>query len=232
VQRKIIAGEIMFRLKLKILIAGLAVLVFIFTGATTFGAAGKKHLIVIDPAHGGEDGGVRISDKLAEKDVTLAIALALKKRLAGDGRVEVVLTRDSDITLSPDSRRENISKLKPDMMISIHVNAGFGREAAGFEIYYQGLNDGKLAGKRESSRNVNESIRLAQIIQKNMETLFPRGSRGLRAAKETILAGLNIPALVMETGFATNPEEEKKLISPEFQSAIAGALAKSISSYF
>ena len=80
----------------KVLFLGLLLISVIICGVQDLSAAGKKNLVVIDPAHGGQDSGVNITDKVGEKDITLAIALALQKELARDGNFEIVLTRDSD----------------------------------------------------------------------------------------------------------------------------------------
>lgn len=224
----------------KLFIAGLLLSSIIIGGALELSAAEKKHLVVIDPAHGGQDTGVKITDKIEEKDITLAIALALQKELAKDGNYEIVLTRDSDKTINIEDRQKDISKVKPDVLLSLHINGGFGKVATGFEIYYPGfkdVNDQKKQSNNESkdmknNKYLNDSVRLAQLIQKKLDTLFPRKGRGLREAQTPILEGMNIPAVVVEVGFATNPEERKKLLSANMQSEIANSLAKSINLFF
>ena len=208
-------------------------------GPLDLSAAENKHLIVIDPAHGGQDAGVKITDKIGEKDITLAIALALQKEFSKDKNYEIVLIRDADKTIGLEERRENISKTKPNVFLSLHINAGFGKKSTGFEIYYPGFRDdvdqknkAKSGAKDAKNKYLNDSVRLAQIIQKNLDTLFPRKGRGLREADTPILEGLMIPAVIVEIGFATNPEERKKLLSSNIQSEIAKNLAKSIKSFF
>lgn len=222
-----------------LLISGLLLFFVVVLAVLDLSAAERKHLVVIDPAHGGQDTGVIITDKIGEKDITLAVALALKKEMAKEGNFEIILTRDSDKTDSFEDRRKNISKIKPDVFLSLHVNAGFGKGATGFEIYYPGLKsipdsqkqvkDGR---KNAISKYLNDSVRLAQIIQKNLDTLFPRKGRGLREADTPILEGINAPAAVVEIGFATNPEERKKLLSANTQTEIAKTLLKSIKLFF
>ena len=238
-KRKIKAGGTMFNIKNKLIVSGFIALIFIFSSALVAEAVEKKYLVIIDPAHGGQENGVKINEQLGEKDVTLAIALALQKELTQNKNFEAVLTRDSDKTVSLEDRKKDIIKIKPDIMISIHVNAGFGKSAAGFEIYYPGFKNlekqkkqTKGSTKDVKNKYLNDSVRLAQIIQKNLDTLFRRKGRGLREANQPILDGLSVPSLVVEIGFATNPEEKKKLISPNTQSDIAKALAKSIISFF
>jgi N-acetylmuramoyl-L-alanine amidase len=189
-----------------------------------------KHLVIIDPAHGGTDFGVKISDKEYEKKLTLAISLLIKKELDKSGNIRIQLTRSSD---------EDIS-LKSELIVSIHVNAGFGKNSTGYELYFPGF---KAASAEKSdskeilkdmARNkyLNESVRLAQLIQKNMDSVFPKKSRGLRDAPIAILEGLSIPAVIVEIGFATNPEDRKKIVDGNIQNEIALALSKSIKDYF
>jgi len=198
-------------------------------------AAEKKHLIVIDPAHGGQDIGIKQTANVDEKEITLAIALAIQKELAAENNIEVVLTRSSDISVSIEERKDNILKIRPELFLSLHINAGFGKEANGFELYYPGFKEAqedtkaaKNNPKNKTNKYLSDSVRLANFIQRNLDALFPRKGRGLREADMPIMEGMTIPALVVEIGFATNPEEKKKLLSESTQKEIAKALAKSI----
>src|SRR5450759_4179197 len=125
----------------KSLILSLFALIFVICLSFNLSAAEKKHLVVIDPAHGGQDVGVKLTDKTSEKEITLAIALAMQKELAGENNIEVVLTRNSDTNVTIKERKANISKIKPELFLSLHVNAGFGKEAKGFELYYAGFSE-------------------------------------------------------------------------------------------
>lgn len=198
-----------------------------------------KHIVVIDPAHGGDDTGVLGVDKVAEKDLTLAIALALQKELARESNMEVLLTRDSDKTLSLDERKNNILKTKPALVLSLHINAGFGKTSTGFELYYPGFKNVNIPLKGDKgavigaeNQHLNNTVKLARLVQKNLDGLFPRKGRGLREAGVPLAEGLSVPVLVVELGFATNPDDKKKLASDKTQKEIAIALAKSIKSFF
>lgn len=207
--------------------------------AITIHAQTIKQIVVIDPAHGGEDrGGVGV-DKVIEKDLTLAIALALQNELAKETNLEVVLTRDSDKTLSLDERKRNIIKMKPALVLSLHVNAGFGRHSSGFELYYPGLKTVAVPRKsvkesvnKSENKYLDDTVKLARLVQKNLDGLFPRKGRGLREAGVPLAEGLSVPVLVVELGFVTNPEDKKSLASGKIQTEIAKALAKSIKSFF
>ena len=214
-------------------------LAFLICGVLELSAAPRKHIIVIDPAHGWQDTGIKLTDNVAEKDITLAVALALRKELAKENNLEVVLTRDSDKEVSLEDRKKNIAKIKPDFVLSLHTNAGFGKSASGFELYCPEFNKdikeknaARGSARQEKNKYLNDSVRMARIIQENFNTLFPRKGRGLRRADLPITEDLFVPAVLVEIGFATNPEDKKKLLSLNIQTEIANALAKSIKSFY
>ncbi|MGZ3596230.1 MAG: N-acetylmuramoyl-L-alanine amidase family protein [Syntrophales bacterium] len=224
---------------MKKLLILLMLIIFPLTDAMAQPARGK-HLVTIDPAHGGADTGVKISDKEYEKDITLAVSLLIKKELDKSGNVLAELTRTSDRDVSLSERKQIIKKMQSEIFVSIHVNAGFSKNSTGFEIYFPGFK-GASAEQSDSkeilkdmARNkyLNDSVKLAQLIQKNMDKVFPRKSRGLRDSHVPALEGLSIPAVVVEIGFATNPEDRKKIVDASTQAAIAHALCQSIKDFF
>jgi N-acetylmuramoyl-L-alanine amidase len=239
-KHKFKTGEVMLDIKKILPLLGILVLAFLIFGVLELSAAPRKHIIVIDPAHGGQDTGIKLTDKVDEKDITLAVALALRKELAKENNLEIILTRDSDKEVSLEDRKKNIAKIKPDFVLSLHTNAGFGKSASGFELYCPEFNNdfkkekktAKGDARQEKNKYLNDSVRLARSIQENLNTLFPRKGRGLRRADLPITEDLFVPAVVVEMSFATNPEDKKKLLSPNTQTEIANALAKSIKSFY
>ncbi|MDD4241826.1 MAG: N-acetylmuramoyl-L-alanine amidase [Smithellaceae bacterium] len=226
----------MLRNRLKYTVFCCSVLVLCFWTFTAFSQSAKP-VVLIDPAHGGADAGVTGIDETAEKDITLAIALALQKELANDSSVEVVLTRNSDKVVSLEERRKIISERKPAIVLSLHANAGFGKSASGYEMYYPGFKNiqagGRDAGgKTGAQQHLNDAVKMARLVQKNFSALFPRKDRGLREADVPLAVGLTVPVLTIEMGFATSPEDRKKLSSAKIQTQIAQALAKSVKSFF
>lgn len=227
----------MFR-KSNRLIFFIIILIGCFVSFVPYSYSASKHLIVIDPGHGGADSGVKTGEQITEKDITLAVALAMQKELGRGNDFEVILTRDTDKTVTLEERRSTVSRIKPDVFLSLHINGGFGKNAAGFELYYPGFKDLDQAARKKDakpeSKNkfLSESVRLAKILQKNLDTLFPRKGRGLREAQTPTTEGMNVTAVVVEIGFATNTEDKKKLLSTGGQSEIAKALSQSIKSYF
>jgi len=199
-----------------------------------------RHSVTIDPAHGGGDLGVKISDKEYEKNVTLAVASLMKKELDKSWNIQAQLTRTSDRDVSLSERKQLVRKMRSEVFVGIHVNAGFSRHSTGFEIYFPGFKG--ASSERSDSKEIlkdmarnkylNDSVKLAQLIQKNMGKVFPRKSRGLRDSAVPSLEGLSIPAVVVEIGFATNPEDRKKFLDTSTQEAIARALCQSIRDFF
>lgn len=222
-----------------LLLLGVLMSILILTASGLF-AAEKKRIIMIDPAHGGKEQGIKLTSDVYEKNITLAVALAMKKELSGEKNMEVILTRDSDKTIDSEERRKIVDKIKPDFFISLHVNGGFGKEASGFELYYPAFteemtNDGKAAKDDKAmlrNKCQNDSLKMAKIIQENMNSLFPRKGRGLRKAASPITESLPVPALSIELGFATNQEDSKKLLSLKTQADIAKSLAKAVKTFY
>lgn len=199
----------------------------------------NRYTVLIDPAHGGEETGV-VSDKLREKDLTTNLALLIRQEAQQKANFDVQLTRSEDRTLTVAERRKTALALKPDCLLSLHVNAGFGKKATGYEVYFPGFQQTIVGGNEsaailkdmEKNRYLNDSVRLAQEIQAGLESVFPRHGRGLRDAPSPLLDGLTIPGVVVEIGFATHPEDRKKLTDENTQRAVARALVAGLLKYF
>lgn len=203
-----------------------------------------KFVLVIDPAHGGKDDGVQLARKVVEKDITLAVAALVKRNLEDAKNMTVRFTRMGDADVAMTDRVGAAIKAQADLFVSIHVNAGFEKEASGYELYFPGFRGqetAKGASKGESAaivrdmvrtKHLNEGVRFAQILQKKLDPVFPRQDRGLRDAPVLILQNLTIPAVVLEIGFATNPNDRKKLQEESIQAAVAKAIADSVREFF
>ena len=202
--------------------------------------SGSKHRVVIDAGHGGTDRGVILSDNYNEKDFTLSLANMIKKELEKNANIIVLLTRSSDNDLSLSERKKFISSSRGDICMGIHVNAGYGKASTGYELYLSGVtsvtadqvNTKDILEDMTKNKYLNDSVKLAQLTQRNLDTVFPRKSRGLRNAPLVAVDGLTIPAVIVEIGFATNQEDRKKLMDENVRGAIARALSKSIREYF
>lgn len=196
-------------------------------------------IVVLDAGHGGQDKGVKISRDLSEKELTLNLVVALKKNLDRSENIRAFLTRSSDRDLSETERLRQASAEQTDLLIRLHVNAGFDKNSSGFEMYYPGFkntvtgrNDSKeIVKDMVSNKALNESVRFSKILQSNLDDLFPRKDRGLREGPVNTQS-LTVPALLLEIGFATNPKDRKSLQDADVQKKIVEALDLSIREYF
>ncbi|MFQ5767089.1 MAG: N-acetylmuramoyl-L-alanine amidase [Acidobacteriota bacterium] len=211
------------------------------------------HEIVLDPGHGGPEEGGRGPTGLLEKDVTLEVCRRLRTRLEYRG-YKVLLTREGDLDLSLDERTALANNNKADLFISIHVNASPSSRARGAETYYLSLDraarDGQERklhsddGKDRTESNLKmilwdmaqtsqlrESSLLAESIQEDFNRVLQLPDRGVKQAPLRVLVGALMPAVLVEIGFISNPEEEIRLQDPLFLDQIVDSLARSIEVY-
>ncbi len=203
-------------------------------------AFAARYVVVVDPGHGGDDTGVKLSKNVYEKDITLAIAKRIKRNLSGSGDIEARLTRIRDENVSPAKRSTFSEKSNADLFISLQINAGFGLDAKGYEVYYPTTgvpsplksNSGEIVKDMEQTKRLNSCVLFGRIVQKNMGRVFSRQGRGLISAPLMVLQSITAPAVLLEMNFATNLETKKRLKEEETQEAIANAVTRSIKKYF
>lgn len=181
----------------------------------------KLHVrrIVIDPGHGGSDpGAVSITQKAEEKDLNLDLALKLGSALQQYG-VEVVYTRDDDSTVALGARGK---KFKADLFISIHHNASENISASGAETYCL------LSYNAVDKSKIISALKIACEMQKAQSHAFGNYGRGVKFANFKVLRDSDCPAILFETGFLSNPDDEKKCLAPQWRQIMAESLAKGI----
>lgn len=215
--------------------------------------------VVIDAGHGGKDPGAIGRTGLREKDVNLDIAKRLSKLLRSQG-VEVVMTRTSDRFIALSTRVEIANRSGADLFISIHSNANRVRSLNGLEVYYvsSSVNDSQRAIQAASntvlsldsssfaSRSTNlkailwdmiytnnraESIELGRSICRKIDSNLDTRVIGVKGARYYVLKGINIPGVLVETGFLTNYNEERRLKNGYYRQEIADCIAQAVSSY-
>ena len=191
--------------------------------------------VVIDPGHGGKDPGAEgyLSD-LKEKDLTLKIAKRLAKKIKDELNLEVVLTRTSDRYLTLEERTAIANTKNADLFLSVHANAHKNPDIYGIETFYLNLatdDDAILVAAREnatSTKNIsdlhsilsdlmqnakiNESSRLATFVQEslyfNLNGAYDHiRNNGVKQAPFYVLLGAQMPAVLVETSFISNPRE-------------------------
>lgn len=210
--------------------------------------------IVVDPGHGGDEQGAKGPGGTLEKDVTLAVARRLKAMIESRLGLRVLMTRDADITVPLEQRASMANNNKSDLFVSIHANASVRGSASGAEVFFLSLGDyGQQAqraadteqhmlplfggGARDvelilwemaQARHITESSYLAQMLEEELRKHVAMSGRAIQQAPFRVLVGANMPAVLVETGFITNADEEKLLASPVHQTEIAQAIFDSI----
>ncbi|MDP7040598.1 MAG: N-acetylmuramoyl-L-alanine amidase [Myxococcota bacterium] len=212
--------------------------------------------VIIDPGHGGHDGGAQGRAQVREKDVVLGIALHLAKLLRADG-VEALLTRESDRFVSLDQRAAFANRHAGDLLLSIHANAHHDKGLNGVETYYLDVEDRTYPGRLKHAMrtqkqkttelnvilndiatkgNTRQSAFLAEVVQKNLVPVI-RGAigkvrdLGTKAAVFQILMDTQMPSVLAEVAFLSNPLEAKLLAHAAGQRQLAQAMHKGIMDY-
>jgi len=216
--------------------------------------------IIIDPGHGGRDYGAPGYLKgVHEKKVVLQIARRLAKMLRSQLKCQVIMTRNSDRFLTLEERTAIANTKNADLFISIHANSNRDRRAYGIETYFLNLATDDEAIRVAATENatstknisdlqtilsdlmqnakINESSRLAGDVQVAMirHLRNKRYSRirdkGVKQAPFYVLLGAQMPAILVETSFISNPRECKRLIDPKYQQRLCEAIVDGVRQY-
>lgn len=222
------------------LMAGVMLLTACLWGFLPSPGEAAKFTVVIDAGHGGDDRGVQLSRSVNEKDVTLAIAKSVETIFSNNEAIAVVLTRSDDRNLSLDARKDAIRSAGADLLVSLHVNAGFSTRASGYEIYVPAsrgysqkeTDTGKVIDEMLEVTFLNNSIRFSNIADRELGRVFPREGRGLRPAPVAILNNISTAGVLIELGFSTNFKNRDTLLERHIQEDAAKMIAESIRLYF
>jgi N-acetylmuramoyl-L-alanine amidase len=216
--------------------------------------------IIIDPGHGGRDYGAPGYLKgVHEKDVVLQISRRLAKKIRQELECEVFMTRSSDSYLTLEERTAIANTKNADLFISIHTNSHRDRRASGIETYFLNLATDDEAIRVAAIENatstknisdlqnilydlvqnakINESSRLAGHVQGSMIRHLKRQrysrikDKGVKQAPFYVLLGAQMPAVLVETSFISNPRECKRLVNPKYQERLCEAIVDGIKQY-
>ncbi len=222
-------------------------------------ARSRIRKIVVDAGHGGKDPGTVGRTGLKEKDVNLDISRRLAKLLRDEG-AEVVLTRSSDVFIPLGKRTEIANNARADLFVSVHSNANRVRSLKGFEAYYISTAAGDLKRALSSSdqmpevdrvcfsetvpssvktilwdmlytSNRAESIDVAKHICRTVGRNLNSKVLGVKSANFQVLRGTEMPAVLVEIGFLSNPSEEQLLKSTHYRQQVAEALVEGVREY-
>lgn len=191
-----------------------------------FTAGLRNKVIAIDPGHGGSDPGAIGPNKLQEKTVTLAVAQRVQDLLEKAG-AKVLMTRKTDVDVfgpnasavdELNARTVAANNNKADVFVSIHINAFTNPTVGGTATYYY--------------QKSNYDALLADCIQSNLVSTAGLQNRGTYAAGFYVIKRTQMPAVLTELGFISNPDEEKLLSTPQFQQKMAQGIVQGLDSFF
>lgn len=221
-----------------------------------------KPMIVLDPGHGGKDPGCIGLGGTQEKDVVLALGRLLRRELLGSGRFRVAMTRDTDVFIPLEQRVSFAREHRAALFISLHANASPDRQACGAYVYrfaYRASNASAAAMARwENSRDQYggpafrhaspivarilaslmrretwlHSAQLQQCVVTSLGYCMQPSTVTADHAHFVVLSAPDISSVLVESGFLTNPAEERQLRSPGHRLLLAQAMRQGVEHYF
>ncbi|WP_024850995.1 N-acetylmuramoyl-L-alanine amidase [Hydrogenovibrio kuenenii] len=229
-------------------------------GSSVFYPENKDLIVAIDPGHGGKDTGAIGVHGIYEKNVVLAMAKKLKKYIDAQPGMHAVLTRDRDVFIPLGKRVRLAHKMNADIFISIHADSFPDRSARGGSVYVlstrgassvmarilaksenASLNDIKLKGRdsdvafvlSDLSReaNIRASRKLARTVLGSMGRSVTLHKRSVQAANFAVLKSIDMPSMLIETAFVSNPKEARKLKNSFFQDRMAKSIALGVTKF-
>ncbi|HYM75851.1 MAG TPA: N-acetylmuramoyl-L-alanine amidase [Candidatus Dormibacteraeota bacterium] len=214
--------------------------------------------IVIDPGHGGHDTGTIGPNGLEEKDLVLEVGRRLGKMLETRLGAEVVYTRKDDTFIPLETRTAIANQQRADLFISIHANSSRDEAARGVETYYLNFTSSQdalevaarenavseksiyelqdLVKKIAMKEKIEESREFAGDVQQSLHSGLAAKNpgirnRGVKKAPFIVLIGANMPSILAEISFVSNPGDEHRLETSEYRQRIAESLYRGIAKY-
>ena len=240
------------------LVALLALAVSVAGRSSGLGSTERRPVVVIDPGHGGADFGARGEAGVLEKDVVLQVARRIGTQLARSG-FRVVFTRDRDEFVSLSDRTDIANRAGGDLFLSIHANSAASAKVEGPETYFLSIeasdaeamrvamaennvfrqegtspDDSYLVGSILGDLIRTEHLRVSSEIAAAVQRRLARSglSRGVKQAPFVVLIGVNMPAALIEIGFLTHPDEERRLGQRDVQHGLGDAVAGAVATYY
>jgi N-acetylmuramoyl-L-alanine amidase len=214
--------------------------------------------IVIDAGHGGHDSGTLGAGGIEEKDVVLDVALRLGKLLHDRLGAEIIYTRSDDTFIPLETRTAIANKAQADLFLSIHANSSDDPSARGVETYYLNFTSDPTAldvAARENAVSdqsihqlsdlvkkialkdkIAESREFAADVESSLYAGLEKGNaglkdRGVKKAPFVVLIGANMPSILAEISFVTNPTDARELEQPEYRERVAESLYRGVARY-
>ena len=222
----------------------------------------EKYIVFIDPGHGGRDPGAIGRLGTLEKNITLKTSIMLRRALKRYKNIKSILSRDKDIYLSLKERTKLAKINNADIFISLHADSSKNNKANGISVFslsdQASDKEARMLAKRENDvdnflgnknkimdpviyntlikmfqrKAMNDSSYLAKKILSNLEKTKLAVNRGHRFAGFAVLKSYEIPSVLIEIGFLSNKQEEKKMLNTKYLNELSNGLAIAIGSYF
>jgi N-acetylmuramoyl-L-alanine amidase len=204
-------------------------------------------VVVIDPGHGGNDSGAKGPEGTLEKAVTLDLARLIEDQLRTS--CQVVLTRSDDYGMELAERTAVANRSAADIFISLHTGGSFISSINGSAVYfYQPFTESSLTAEAQTPKTMTDSSlslswdqiqlkyqtsseKLAKLIQHEIVATSPSPDTKVQGAPLLVLEGADMPAVAIEIGNLSNPNEEKMMHDPKFLTRIARAIARGIDAF-
>ena len=218
----------------------------------------KVGRVVIDPGHGGHDTGTIGPSGLKEKDLVLAVSLRLKELIETRLGTDVVLTRTGDDFVPLEERTAIANQVRADLFLSVHANSSRDRRVTGVETFFLNLSSSaeerevasrENAGSQKNIRDLEDLLKqialgdyneesrdLAHVVQESLYLQMKTHrnvirDRGVKKAPFIVLINLNMPGILTEVGFISNPKDESYFKDMSGQEKTAEALYQGIKKY-
>lgn len=202
--------------------------------------------VVIDPGHGGRDKGAVSPQGIMEKDLTLTLARELREEARAMGGFQVRLTREEDEVFPWIRRKEAFHGA--DIWVSIHFNSDFLGKARGPRVFFSGSWAPEMGQLRNMpprngsdvrailqdmvlTKKANETVLLAEHLQRVLESVWSMGSRPSTEAHLLGLMDLEVPSVLVEVGFLSNPLDVKMVQDPGKRRAVARAILRGLRAF-
>ena len=225
----------------------------------------KNVVVVLDPGHGGKDPGAIGPRRSAEKNVTLAIAVKLKKLIDSQPGMKAVLTRNGDYYVGLRERLKIARKYNGDVFISIHADAFINQQSNGASVFalsqrgatseaarwlaekenYSELGGVNLRGLDDQSglvrtvlidlsqtATIAASLNMGEGVLRGLKTITSLHNHKVEQARFMVLKSPDIPSILIETGFISNPREESNLTNPGYQARMSQSIFQGLKQYF
>lgn len=221
-------------------------------------------IVALDPGHGGEDPGAIGPTGLREKDVVLAVGLALREKLNAVPGMRVMMTRDADFFVPLHERVRKARRVQADLFVSIHADAFMRPEARGASVFALSTKGASSAAARwmaqrenaadqiggvnvatvrdaqvrqalldmSTTAQIKDSVKLGREVLSRLDRVGRLHKKDVEQAGFAVLKAPDIPSILVETAFISNPEEEGLLRDADYRTRLVDALATGIRRYF